>query len=237
MAYDTDLGSGNAQRGLSREPTSRVDSFPSTLAEEQCDACEKQDNDLAYCNICNINYCPSCWVLQAPHRKQRLASGKAKHEKTELALARKIRNVLLPSNDIQALTRLHEDDAQTAWFGESLFIPILYLTKCHCVRRRATPRRRGPNLQRLRSIRLPALRYGRRMESHRCSGWQRQQNPQPSLLCGTIRCWKELLDKIADRPPANRLRGLANTSSRRNGRDRAHLRGCPSLCRPGHCDC
>lgn len=78
--------------------------FPSTLAVEQCDACEKQETDLAYCNICDINYCSACWVLQAPHRKQRLASGKAKHEKTELALARKVRNVLLPTSDIQAVT-------------------------------------------------------------------------------------------------------------------------------------
>jgi len=117
-ARGTDLK--RAQRDSSREPTSRVNSFPSTIAEEQCDACEKQDADLAYCNICNINYCPACWPLQAPHRKQRLAPGKARHEKTELALAKKIRNVLLPTNNIQTLTQLHEDDAQTAWFGKCL---------------------------------------------------------------------------------------------------------------------
>ena len=85
-ARGTDLK--RTQRDSSRGPTSRVDSFPSTIAEEQCDDCEKQDADLAYCNICNVNYCPVCWPRQAPHRKQRLASGKATHEKTELALAK-----------------------------------------------------------------------------------------------------------------------------------------------------
>ncbi|KAF9697343.1 hypothetical protein EKO04_005060 [Ascochyta lentis] len=105
------------QQGTSYSTSSRVDSFPSIPDDELCDGCDKKDPGLAYCNVCNVNLCPACWPVQTPHRKQRLAAGKVKHEKTDLALARKIRNVLLPTNDIQALTQLHEDDAQTAWFG------------------------------------------------------------------------------------------------------------------------
>lgn len=144
------------QRGSSHGPSGRVDSFPSTIGEEQCDACEKQNPDLAYCNICNVNYCPTCWALQAPHRKQRLASGKAKHEKTKLALARKIRNVLLPTNNIQTLTQLHEDDAQTAWFGRCVPASDMRVTNYHYVRHRTTSRRRSSDFQGLRDYLLSA---------------------------------------------------------------------------------
>lgn len=120
----------SSERDPSRSGRSgRIDSFPSLAGEEECDGCDRIDPDLAYCNICNVNYCPTCWPIQPPHRKQRLASGQFKHEKTEITLARKIRNVLLPTNDIQTLTLMHEDDAQTAWFGKFSTICDLRLTK------------------------------------------------------------------------------------------------------------
>ncbi len=41
------------------------------------------------------------------------------HEKTSAAVADKINSALAPPNDVHARQRLHEDDEQTAWFGES----------------------------------------------------------------------------------------------------------------------
>jgi hypothetical protein len=47
-----------------------------------------------------------------------LNRGGARHEKTNISLARKINNVLFPTSDLAELTLLHENDAQTAWFGQ-----------------------------------------------------------------------------------------------------------------------
>jgi hypothetical protein len=57
-------------------------------------------------------------MKQTAHRRQRLNRGGARHEKTNISLARKINNVLFPTSDLAELTLLHENDAQTAWFGQ-----------------------------------------------------------------------------------------------------------------------
>jgi hypothetical protein len=110
-------------RSGSREPgasMSRVDSFPSVYGDEICDDCHLAPSigDVFLCNDCGTHLCEDCWPKQLAHRRQRKArGGGARHEKTNISLAKKINNALLPTNDILELTQLHEDDAQTAWFG------------------------------------------------------------------------------------------------------------------------
>lgn len=114
-------------RSGSREPCapqSRVDSFPSICGDEICDDCRQSPSagDVFLCNDCGTHLCEDCWPIQLPHRRQRRSrGGGAGHEKTNISLAKKINNVLQPTNDILELTQLHEDDAQTAWFGLSMF--------------------------------------------------------------------------------------------------------------------
>jgi hypothetical protein len=111
-----------SSRSASREPRtleSRVNSFPSVQGDETCDDCNEPDPDTYFCNVCTVYLCKQCWPKQLAHRTQRLARGGPKHEKTNISLARKINNVLMPTNDPKELTILHEDDAQTAWFGLS----------------------------------------------------------------------------------------------------------------------
>jgi len=93
---------------------------PSSLLEldELCDACDSTGLDLSYCNVCNTNLCSECWPRQAPHRKQRFAPGNVPHEKTDIAVAKKIQRALVPTSDLEQLTQLYEEDEQTAWFGE-----------------------------------------------------------------------------------------------------------------------
>ncbi|CAO2652172.1 Nn.00g004550.m01.CDS01 [Neocucurbitaria sp. VM-36] len=100
-------------RSGSRGPSgldSRVNSFPSVQGDETCDDCHEADPDTYFCNDWNSYLCTKCWPKQLAHRTQRLARGGPRHEKTNISLARKINNVLMPTSDPQKLTQLHEDD-------------------------------------------------------------------------------------------------------------------------------
>lgn len=128
-------------RSESWEPSgtnSRADSFPSVQGDDNCDDCHQPDVELSFCNDCDIYLCSKCWPKQPAHRTQRSARGGARHEKTNISLARKINNVLAPTSDPQELTQLHENDAQTAWFGKLMYPDIGQ--SLHC--RYSTPRRR-----------------------------------------------------------------------------------------------
>jgi hypothetical protein len=96
---------------------SRVNSYPSVQGEDVCDDCNEPNPDTFFCNDCANYLCAQCWPKQLAHRTQRLARGGPRHERTNISLARKINNVMMPTNDPKELTQLHEDDAQTAWFG------------------------------------------------------------------------------------------------------------------------
>lgn len=95
--------------------------FHSVPGEECCDDCQQADSDISYCNDCNIYLCTTCWPLQTAHRTQRTTrrGTGARHEPTNITLARKINNVLIPPSDLKELSQLHAADAQTAWFGKS----------------------------------------------------------------------------------------------------------------------
>lgn len=107
---ERDVQSRGSNRGVSP--------LPSADSDEICDACDITDPDLSYCNVCDTILCAECWPRQAPHRKKRLAPGSVRHEKTNIALAKKIQKVLVPTSNSTKLTQLHEEDEETAWFGQ-----------------------------------------------------------------------------------------------------------------------
>jgi hypothetical protein len=117
-------GSNRCYRGPRSEsilPNSqtRVDSFGSMQQEEPCDACGIIKPDLSFCNVCESIFCSPCWDVQVPHRaKRRGRAGGVRHEKTNIGLAIKINKALAPTNNEQELRKMHEDDVQTAWFGQ-----------------------------------------------------------------------------------------------------------------------
>ncbi|KAH7122438.1 hypothetical protein B0J11DRAFT_437907 [Dendryphion nanum] len=112
-----------AHQSESRETSSRVDSFPSGLEDEPCEACYTVKSNISYCNICDIFFCSPCWDAQVQHNQQRRQRNRDRdpnrlpHEKTDTRLAKKIRDALAPSDDEVTLQQLYESDVQTAWFG------------------------------------------------------------------------------------------------------------------------
>lgn len=103
---------------------SRVNSFPTMRADEVCGDCGGDprgdpplNSDIFSCNDCDIYLCEPCWPRQAAHRQQRSTRHGVRHEMTNISVARKVNNVLTPTSDELELTHLHEEDAETAWFG------------------------------------------------------------------------------------------------------------------------
>ncbi|KAM0796183.1 acyl transferase/acyl hydrolase/lysophospholipase [Usnea florida] len=90
----------------------------STPGEDGCDVCLTFDTNLAYCNVCDANLCPTCWEKQIAHRPStRRRDGGMPHEKTDLALSRKIDSALRPRRTEEKETELHAQDQATTWFG------------------------------------------------------------------------------------------------------------------------
>lgn len=112
-------------RGESQEPhalDSRVNSFPSVQGDELCAACHDSNVETYFCNDCDIFLCTEHWSEQIAHRPQNLKRGRKRHEKTDVSLARKVNNVLMPPSNLKELTQLHENDAATAWFGRLVYV-------------------------------------------------------------------------------------------------------------------
>lgn len=79
-----------------------------------CDACRP---DLFYCNLCNVTYCAKCWDKLGTHRKGKLGPGGIPHEKTDQAIADKLRATFEASPDDKEQQALFQEDENTAWFG------------------------------------------------------------------------------------------------------------------------
>lgn len=133
-------------RSRSPLPGNRTNSFP--LEDDPCDDCGLPVPGIALCHQCDRIFCPRCWDRQVAHRRNRRSGRVVLHEKTDIVLARKVRNALEPSSNEQILTTLHEEDAQTAWFGE-IPVPIALNDAILIVpRNREATRRQSPYLQR-----------------------------------------------------------------------------------------
>ena len=93
---------------------SHIDGNPSNIPI--CDDCEKNDGSLSYCSQCQAKYCEQCWQVPVTHRRAPRI-GQLVHEKTSLALAKKIQNCIQPSRTAETLEMLHKKDQSTTWFG------------------------------------------------------------------------------------------------------------------------
>lgn len=76
-----------------------------------------------YCAACRASYCEECWGYAPVHMKTDRGNGEAPHEKLDHAKylqCQRLQKVLrLPDTEAE-IDKLHEDDAQTTWFGTSL---------------------------------------------------------------------------------------------------------------------
>ncbi|OCL08909.1 FabD/lysophospholipase-like protein [Glonium stellatum] len=81
-----------------------------------CDDCEGYDDSLSYCSQCQATYCQQCWQVPITHRRTPKA-GQLVHEKTNLALAKKIQNCIQPLRTAEMIEMLHKEDQSTTWFG------------------------------------------------------------------------------------------------------------------------
>jgi hypothetical protein len=111
------IGRSRERNNQSNGPSRGGSPLPSMEPDELYDTCDGTGPNLTYCNVCNTNLCSDCWPRQAPHRKQRLAPGSILHERTNIAVAKKIQKILVPTSKPGKLTQLHEEDEKNVWFG------------------------------------------------------------------------------------------------------------------------
>jgi hypothetical protein len=128
----TQLNSHHAQamKGDASTPRNLIDDlddFPRRLASKRripppadtqfCVQCETHHSNLYYCNLCDVLYCGKCWDNIGPHRKGKLGPGGIPHERTDQAIADKLRATFEASPNDQEQETLFQDDENTAWFG------------------------------------------------------------------------------------------------------------------------
>jgi len=82
-----------------------------------CIDCDAYQVDLFYCNLCNVTYCAKCWDELGTHRKGKLGPGGIPHEKTDQAVADKLRATFEASPSDKEQQALFQEDENTAWFG------------------------------------------------------------------------------------------------------------------------
>ena len=81
-----------------------------------CDQCQRKQDRVSFCPVCNFNYCQTHWDSQPLHR-QRLTVNGVPHEKTNPDLAKRITSVIEPSVNDAEQNQLHIADDDTTWFG------------------------------------------------------------------------------------------------------------------------
>ena len=69
------------------------------------------------CVNCASIYCESCWDKQGPHQPGKTGPDGLAHERTDFETYDRLRRILDPPESISELTRLHQEDESTAWFG------------------------------------------------------------------------------------------------------------------------
>ncbi|KAH6848113.1 hypothetical protein B0I37DRAFT_376721 [Chaetomium sp. MPI-CAGE-AT-0009] len=100
-----------------KEQVSGVDTSTnlSPSPAQKCEACDLEHPIVWFCRACNIAFCDECWSKQLPHKKNK--PGDVAHEKTNMEIAEKVKNVLTPPTNELMCEKLHDDDELTAWFG------------------------------------------------------------------------------------------------------------------------
>lgn len=64
-----------------------------------------------------MTFCDPCWAKQAPHKPGRTGPDGLPHEKADLRIVKRLKDILTPSADTQEQQSLHLEDKDTTWFG------------------------------------------------------------------------------------------------------------------------
>lgn len=69
------------------------------------------------CLSCGSTYCETCWEKQGPHQRGKVGIDGLPHEKTDRNIYERLKAILDPPEDVSELSRLHQKDEATTWFG------------------------------------------------------------------------------------------------------------------------
>lgn len=94
----------------------RFDS-PNDTKTNVCENCECIGIPTWHCSYCGMTFCDPCWVKQAPHKPGRTGPDGLPHEKADLRIVKRLKDILTPSADTQEQQSLHLEDKDTTWFG------------------------------------------------------------------------------------------------------------------------
>ena len=70
-----------------------------------------------FCLNCSSTYCELCWGLQGPHQPGKTGPDGLPHERTNKEIYDRLEPILDPPESVSELSRLHEEDESTTWFG------------------------------------------------------------------------------------------------------------------------
>lgn len=88
----------------------------STCEERWCDDTILEPI-LFYCADCGAHFCDLCWYKTVAHRPKPHLEHHRQHEKTNQGLVQRMNEILRPTDDQEKLSKLHEDDEHSTWFG------------------------------------------------------------------------------------------------------------------------
>ncbi len=71
----------------------------------------------SYCNVCNLQFCDSCWEIQPTHIFRTLGMTGVPHEKTDPDVAEIVKATLEVNTSDDQQQDLHVEDQDTTWFG------------------------------------------------------------------------------------------------------------------------
>jgi hypothetical protein len=94
---------------------------PTPSQEDSCEdeRCRQNAGDYVwYCVDCSCRFCESCWKFQPPHREGKYARDGKPHERIKYQVAKRLENILNPTNDREEVVKLHEADERCTWFGK-----------------------------------------------------------------------------------------------------------------------
>lgn len=75
------------------------------------------DVSKSLCLSCDSTYCDICWERQGPHQPGKTGVDGLPHEKTDKNIYERLKAILDPPEDVAELSRLHQADEITTWFG------------------------------------------------------------------------------------------------------------------------
>jgi energy-coupling factor transporter ATP-binding protein EcfA2 len=90
-----------------------------SLGMQPCEICELSGEQTWNCSYCDMIFCDGCWAKQGPHRPGRTGPDGLPHEKADLRIVSRYKEILTPATDTDGQRRLHLEDEDTTWFGIS----------------------------------------------------------------------------------------------------------------------